>query len=36
MKSGQELEEKLEKRLKIINDKEEEHKLSLAKAHLVF
>lgn len=36
MKSGQELEEKLDKRLKVLNDKEEEHKISLAKAHLVF
>ena len=36
MKSGQELEEKLGKRLKVLNDKEEEHKISMAKAHLVF
>ena len=36
MKSGKELEEKLDKRLKVLNDKEEEHKISLAKAHLVF
>ena len=36
MKNGKELDEKLEKRLKVVNDKEEEHKLSLAKAHLIF
>jgi mevalonate kinase len=36
MKSGKELEEKLEKRLKVLNDTDEEYKLSLAKAHLVF
>ena len=36
MKSGQQLEEKLGKRLKVLNEKEEEHKISMAKAHLVF
>ena len=36
LKSGKELEEKVDSRLKIVNDKEEEHKLSLAKAHLIF
>lgn len=36
MKSGRELDQKLEKKLKVVNDKEEEHKLSLAKAHLIF
>ena len=36
MKSGKQLEEKLDKRLKVLNEKEEEHKISMAKAHLVF
>lgn len=36
LKKANELEEKIDKRLKKINVREEEHKISLAKAHLVF
>ena len=30
------MDEKLVKRIKVLNDKEDEHKMSLAKAHLTF